>query len=90
MDTAVAASKEAGLSLDRVFQFSSQKVDTNRGIQDWSFLLESSEESSNYAWPEMSGEMSKKTIAVINYSSGTTGECGSDGKIKYSVGIRPH
>jgi 4-coumarate--CoA ligase len=74
VDIAVAAAEQVGISVDRMFQFSSSETDTDKGIRDWKYLLASSEESRNYVWPDMSGEQSKTTTAAINYSSGTTGE----------------
>ena len=70
---AVAASREAGLPQDRVFQFSDTPNSLLDGIKDWQSMIGSNEEGAGYTWSRMSEEESLRTIATINYSSGTTG-----------------
>ncbi|MCJ1458903.1 hypothetical protein MMC28_009279 [Mycoblastus sanguinarius] len=73
LETARKASKEAGLPEDRLFIFSDTEHKPVEGIKDWRSMLGSTEEASNYNWPRLSPSESRKTIATINYSSGTTG-----------------
>lgn len=71
--TAVAAAEKAGLSKDRIFQFSDEENQTLDGVKDWRHLIGSPSEGEKYSWPKLSPEESVKTVATINYSSGTTG-----------------
>ncbi|PVH78549.1 4-coumarate-CoA ligase [Cadophora sp. DSE1049] len=71
--TAVQAAKETGLPKDRIFQFSDKPNQTVDGIKDWRELLGSEEEAKGYSWPKLNPEEATKTVATINYSSGTTG-----------------
>ncbi|OAX79508.1 hypothetical protein ACJ72_06170 [Emergomyces africanus] len=74
VNTAIAAAKEANISRDRLFQFSETVNPIKNGVKDWSNgLLTSVQESHSYQWPEFHGDEAAKTIATINYSSGTTG-----------------
>ena len=73
LDIALLAAKQAGISTDQLFQFSQTENPTRNGVRDWRAMLASPAQSQNYAWPELHGEEAKKTIATINYSSGTTG-----------------
>ncbi|KAL1958545.1 hypothetical protein VTO42DRAFT_4142 [Malbranchea cinnamomea] len=73
LDTALAAAKQAGLPIDRIYQFSDSENPTRNGVPDWRALLPSPEEALNYQWPELKGDEAGKTVATINYSSGTTG-----------------
>ncbi|PGH33338.1 hypothetical protein GX50_03815 [[Emmonsia] crescens] len=74
VNIAIAAAKEANISLDRLFQFSETANPTNNGVRDWSNgLLTTVQESHSYHWPELDGDEAANTVATINYSSGTTG-----------------
>lgn len=73
LKNAVAAAKEAGLPKDRIFQFDDQPCATWEGVEDWSAMLASPADADEYQWPELNGEESVRTVATINYSSGTTG-----------------
>lgn len=73
LKTAIEAAKEVGLPKDRVYQFSDTENSPSEGISDWRAMLGSESEGSSYRWPKLNAEQSKKTIATINYSSGTTG-----------------
>lgn len=69
------AAKKAGLSTDRIFQFTddSQPLKEVSGVKDWRYMLGSEKEAENFRWKELSPQESEKTIATINFSSGTTG-----------------
>lgn len=73
VENAVAAAKQAGLPKERIFQFSDQRCSPRNGVKDWSAMLASDADAEKYRWPEFSAEESVKTVATINYSSGTTG-----------------
>ncbi|PQE08981.1 4-coumarate- ligase 2 protein [Rutstroemia sp. NJR-2017a WRK4] len=71
--TALAAAKEIGFPKANIFQFSDVENPPLSEVKDWRALLPSIEASTTYRWPELTPEESLKTIATINYSSGTTG-----------------
>jgi long-subunit acyl-CoA synthetase (AMP-forming) len=71
--TAVAAAKEAGLSPDRIYQFSDAYNPPIKGIQDWRNFLGSEAQASRYSFPKFTSDEAVNTVATINYSSGTTG-----------------
>ncbi|KAK5128233.1 hypothetical protein LTR85_002900 [Meristemomyces frigidus] len=73
VSNAVEAAKAAGLPKERVFQFSDQPCPTSEGVKDWRELVGSPEEAESYKWKKLQGEEAVKTVATINYSSGTTG-----------------
>lgn len=69
------AAKKAGLSLDRIFQFTDdpKPLAEVSGVKDWRYMLGSEKQAENYRWRELSPQEAQKTIATINFSSGTTG-----------------
>lgn len=71
--TAIDAAGDAGLSKEQIFQFSDKEEAAYEGVLDWRRILVSEEEGRGYTWPELSEEEATKTVATINYSSGTTG-----------------
>lgn len=73
LNTARNAAKQAGLSDDKVYLFSDTEPKYTDGIRDWRSILGSAEEAASYEWPTLKGPEAKKQIAIINYSSGTTG-----------------
>ncbi|OJD10979.1 hypothetical protein ACJ73_09643 [Blastomyces percursus] len=74
VDSALAAAKQADISPDRLFQFSENVNSNKNGVRDWNNgLLATMQESHSYQWPELTGDEAAKTVATINYSSGTTG-----------------
>ena len=73
LETARKASKAAGLPENRLFLFSDVENESVGTTKDWRSMLGSSEEASGYNWPRLTSSASKKQIATINYSSGTTG-----------------
>lgn len=72
LKTAVAASGQAGLPAGRIFQFSDVENSTVNGIPDFRAMLGTPEEGARYTWDTLRGT-ADKTVATINYSSGTTG-----------------
>ncbi|KAM3069131.1 hypothetical protein ACMFMG_010656 [Clarireedia jacksonii] len=73
LPTALAAAKELGFPKSNIFQFSDIENPPLSEVNDWRALLPSPEAGAKYRWPELTPEESLKTIATINYSSGTTG-----------------
>ncbi|KAL2375991.1 hypothetical protein RJ035_008160 [Blastomyces gilchristii] len=74
VDNALAAAKQADISPDRLFQFSDTVNSNKNDVRDCNNgLLATTQESHSYQWPELTGGEGAKTIATINYSSGTTG-----------------
>lgn len=69
---ALTAASQAGISTDRIFQFSDQWQQPLLGIKDWTQMAGSVAEAAQYTWDSM-GQRSTTTVATINYSSGTTG-----------------
>ncbi|KAF2153565.1 4-coumarate-CoA ligase [Myriangium duriaei CBS 260.36] len=63
-----AAAKHS-FPLDRIFLFSDTPCQPNSSIQDWSTFLPTPSASSRWSWPHLPSS----TVAVLNYSSGTTG-----------------
>ncbi|KAK5726182.1 hypothetical protein LTR17_012997 [Elasticomyces elasticus] len=70
---AVEAAKAAGLRKERIFQFDDKPCPPMDGIRDWREMIASPEEAESYQWKRLRGEEAVKTVATINYSSGTTG-----------------
>ena len=73
LDTARKASKTAGLTEERLYLFSDAENAPVDGIQDWRSMLGNPRDASRYDWPRLSSSESKKQVATVNYSSGTTG-----------------
>lgn len=66
------AAAQSGVPSDRVYEFcdlSSSKSDTT----GWQSILAPDQEAMEWHWDPMAGDSSKRTVAVINFSSGTTG-----------------
>ena len=74
LETGLAAAKQAGISLDRVFQFSDQEVKPSKeGVRDWRTMTASESDAKSWQWDDLQGKPATETIAAINFSSGTTG-----------------
>lgn len=73
LDTVLEAAEQVGLARDRIYLFSDKPCETQQGVKDWRSMLGSNAEAEGWHWHEMNAEDSKKTVAVLNYSSGTTG-----------------
>lgn len=74
IDRDVEAVKKSGVKV-QIFQFNDDErpLPDRNGIKDWRHMIGSEEEAKDYKWPELSAEESTKTVATINFSSGTTG-----------------
>jgi 4-coumarate--CoA ligase len=73
LQTAIGAAKKCGLPLERIYQFSDRPNMPVNGILDWRELIGSPEEADAYKWKPMNESESARTVATVNYSSGTTG-----------------
>ncbi|KAF2669325.1 4-coumarate-CoA ligase [Microthyrium microscopicum] len=73
VETALAAAQKAGLPRERIYLFSDRPSRPIDGIKDWRELIGTPEEARKYKWKTLYPEEAMKTIATINYSSGTTG-----------------
>jgi 4-coumarate--CoA ligase len=73
LETAVGAAQKCGLPTERIFQFSDRPNAPVGGIVDWREMIGTQEEAEAYRWKPMTGLESSKTVATVNYSSGTTG-----------------
>ncbi|KFX98047.1 hypothetical protein O988_04568 [Pseudogymnoascus sp. VKM F-3808] len=57
----------------RILQFSDVECTPVRGVPDWRVLIDERVGVDDYSWPSFTPEEASRTIATINYSSGTTG-----------------
>ncbi|KAF4472642.1 4-coumarate- ligase 2 [Fusarium albosuccineum] len=73
LDTMLEAAAKAGLSKDRIFQFADAECQPKQGVQDWRVMLGSPDQGAAWQWPDLNPQEAAETIAIINYSSGTTG-----------------
>jgi len=75
LETGIAAAKQARMSLDHLFVFSDTDYSSHpiQGLRNWRSILASQNESASWQWDSLEGELAVQTVAVINFSSGTTG-----------------
>ncbi|KAL1852991.1 hypothetical protein Plec18167_005649 [Paecilomyces lecythidis] len=73
LEKGLEAARRVNFPLDRIYQFSDNESDIGSTAKDWKSILASEEESSQWSWDPLLGDTSSKTVAVINFSSGTTG-----------------
>lgn len=75
LETGIAAATEANIPLDRLFVFSESPEVQHpmHSIRDWRSILASVEESKTWSWDPLEGDIAARTVAVVNFSSGTTG-----------------
>lgn len=69
IETAIEAARKAGLGKRSIFQFSDHPCRPVQGIQDWRDVAI---ETTANSYDQL-GSDSRRTLATINYSSGTTG-----------------
>lgn len=67
------AAAKAGVSKDRIFQFSDEANPVLEGIRDWRDMIGTPAQGDAWNWPELKPREAAETVATINYSSGTTG-----------------
>lgn len=73
LDGVLEAADKVKFPRSRIFQFSDAVNPVRNGIQDWSAFFASEAEASGWSWPELGADEARRTVATINYSSGTTG-----------------
>jgi acyl-CoA synthetase (AMP-forming)/AMP-acid ligase II len=73
LETGAAAAKQANIPVDRLFIFSDSEHPTTDGIRDWRSMTASESEAESWKWDPLEGDAALKTVAAINFSSGTTG-----------------
>ncbi|KAJ9301548.1 hypothetical protein DTO271G3_1683 [Paecilomyces variotii] len=73
MEKGLEAARRISFPKDRIYQFSDNTLATNSAAKDWKGILASQGESSQWSWDPLLGDASSTTVAVINFSSGTTG-----------------
>ncbi|KAL8837300.1 MAG: hypothetical protein Q9170_002557 [Blastenia crenularia] len=73
LNTACSAAKRVGIPDNRIFQFSEQENVPTYGILDWRALTSTDSDAQSYQWKHINEDEATRTIAAINYSSGTTG-----------------
>lgn len=73
LSVVLQAADKVNFPHDRIFLFNDEPCQTTNGVRDWSALLGSEQESADWQWHQMTPEESKSRVAVLNYSSGTTG-----------------
>ncbi|KAF2214955.1 hypothetical protein CERZMDRAFT_66196 [Cercospora zeae-maydis SCOH1-5] len=70
--TVQKAAAEANIPRHRVFNFDSA-AESKCDVTSWERILSSEPEAEAWHWDPLEGKASKSTVAVINFSSGTTG-----------------
>lgn len=73
LEAGMVAAKQANISLDRLFIFSDTECPKTRGVRDWRSMLASEKDAESWQWDSLEGDIADRTIAAINFSSGTTG-----------------
>lgn len=73
LDTVLKVAEQNDFPRDRIFLFDDNACADQQGIRDWRNMLGSPEQSRGWSWPRLTPEECRDTMAVLNYSSGTTG-----------------
>ncbi|OHW94032.1 4-coumarate-ligase 2 [Colletotrichum incanum] len=73
LEQVLEAVDKSNISRSQVFQFSEDENATKHGVPDWRHMVGTPTQVDSYRWPIFSAGESTRTIATINYSSGTTG-----------------
>ncbi|KAL8645498.1 MAG: hypothetical protein Q9210_006674 [Variospora velana] len=73
LPTACAAAAQVGLPRHRILLFSEKENPPVNDIMDWRIVMGSDVAAGSHQWKHMTEEEATQTVAVINYSSGTTG-----------------
>ncbi|KAK8215737.1 4-coumarate-CoA ligase [Phyllosticta capitalensis] len=73
VQTATAAAAKSKLPTSRVFLFNDVPSEPINGVRDWRDMVGTAAEASTYQWATLSPSEARKTVATVNYSSGTTG-----------------
>ena len=73
LDTVLKVAEKNDFPRDRIFLFDDKPCENMHGVHDWRTMLASEKESASWTWKRMTAWESRSTMAVLNYSSGTTG-----------------
>lgn len=73
LKTAQDAAKIAGLPQGYLYLFDDEATESIHGVKDWRSFVGTLEKGEKYQWTKLDTESSKKTLATVNFSSGTTG-----------------
>ncbi|KAL4807432.1 hypothetical protein BDV18DRAFT_159649 [Aspergillus unguis] len=73
LHTMLLAAERSGVPRERVFIFGEDTQPPQGTVTDWWDILASEEASDSWQWDELSGDGAQRTVATINFSSGTTG-----------------
>jgi len=73
LDVVLKAAQKNSFPRERIYLFSDEPCQQQHGVKDWRTLLGSEQEAQQWQWHRMSSQESKTRVAVLNYSSGTTG-----------------
>ncbi len=71
--TAQSAARTAGLPQDCLYLFDDEIREPIDGVRDWRSFFGTPQEGEKYQWTKLDPESSEKTLATVNFSSGTTG-----------------
>lgn len=73
MDSALKTASQVGMSTRQIYNFSDTPIiSLPKDVRDWSTILASEYDAKSWQWPALEGAASRETIAVINFSAGTT------------------
>lgn len=73
MENTLKATAQVGMPTEQIYSFSDTVANAlPNGVRDWKTILASEADAKSWKWPELKGAASRETIAVINFSSGTT------------------
>ena len=73
LDIVLKAAAKSKFPLERIYLFDDKPSEPQQGVRSWLTMIGSEHESKSWQWHRMSPEESQARIAVLNYSSGTTG-----------------
>ncbi len=73
IQTARSAATIAGLAQNCLYLFDDEAVQPIDGVKDWRSFIGAPQEAEKYQWTKLDPESSKRTLATVNFSSGTTG-----------------
>lgn len=74
LETVLKVAEKNGFPRERIYLFDDKPCSSgDRGIEDWRTMLAPEAESKEWTWHSMTAQESGSTMAVLNYSSGTTG-----------------
>lgn len=73
LETVLKVAEKNSFPKKRIFLFDDKPCKAMQGIRDWRDMLGVERGCEGWSWPRFTPAESKNTMAVLNYSSGTTG-----------------